>query len=422
MRSPGASPAAPTRRGVDIIQNCEVTGIRREGDRVVGVETGKGFIAAEKVAVVAAGHTSVVMAMAGLRMPLESTVLQALVSEPVKPVLPVRGHVQHDPRLYQPVRQGRAGDRRRLRPVQLLQPARQLPDRRAHAGGDHASCSRSSRACACCATGAASSTSPPTARRSSARRRCRGSTSIAAGAPAASRRRRARATCSPRPWRKDEPHPINAPFSLDRFTDRPPDRRGGRRRRRALRTQPHAAGPLPLLRAAARDRVPLRRRGAHPRPDPATASDEEWARISLLPHEPEGPAPRALVPPPRLRPLVQRRARHGDRAVPRPASERRAGASSHERASPAGGRIDRGRPLALHASTAAAIEGFAGDTLASALLANGVHLVGRSFKYHRPRGIMTAGAEEPNALIQLERPAGAAIPTCAPPRSSSTTA
>ena len=45
--------------------------------------------------------------------------------------------------------------------------------------------------------------------------------------------------------------------------------------------------------------------------------------------------------------------------------------------------------------------GFKGDTLASALIANNVHLVGRSFKYHRPRGIMTAGSEEPNAIIQL---------------------
>ena len=43
--------------------------------------------------------------------------------------------------------------------------------------------------------------------------------------------------------------------------------------------------------------------------------------------------------------------------------------------------------------------GYAGDTLASALLANGVRLVGRSFKYHRPRGILTAGSEEPNALV-----------------------
>jgi sarcosine oxidase subunit beta len=74
--------------GVDIVQQCEVTGIRREGDRVIGVETSKGYIAAPKVAVVAAGHTSHVMAMAGLRMPLESVPLQALVSEPVKPCFP----------------------------------------------------------------------------------------------------------------------------------------------------------------------------------------------------------------------------------------------------------------------------------------------------------------------------------------------
>ena len=45
--------------------------------------------------------------------------------------------------------------------------------------------------------------------------------------------------------------------------------------------------------------------------------------------------------------------------------------------------------------------GFKGDTLASALLANDIHLVGRSFKYHRPRGIMTCGSEEPNAIVQI---------------------
>ncbi len=75
--------------GVDIIQNCEVTGIRRGADgAVAGLETSKGFVRAGKVGVVAAGSTSVVMAMAGLRMPLESFPLQALVSEPVKPVFP----------------------------------------------------------------------------------------------------------------------------------------------------------------------------------------------------------------------------------------------------------------------------------------------------------------------------------------------
>ncbi len=49
------------------------------------------------------------------------------------------------------------------------------------------------------------------------------------------------------------------------------------------------------------------------------------------------------------------------------------------------------------------LTGFAGDTLASALLRNGVHLVGRSFKYHRPRGILAAGSEEPNALVGIRR-------------------
>ena len=74
-------------RGVDIIQNCEVTGFRRENGAVVGVETSKGFIKSSKVGVVAAGHSSVIGEMAGLRMPIESHPLQALVSEPMKPVL-----------------------------------------------------------------------------------------------------------------------------------------------------------------------------------------------------------------------------------------------------------------------------------------------------------------------------------------------
>ena len=74
--------------GVDIIQNCEVTGIRRDGGAVVGVETAKGFIKAKKVAIVAAGHSSVIASMAGIRLPIESRPLQALVSEPLKPIFP----------------------------------------------------------------------------------------------------------------------------------------------------------------------------------------------------------------------------------------------------------------------------------------------------------------------------------------------
>jgi sarcosine oxidase subunit beta len=75
--------------GVDIIQNCTVTGITRNAQGAVsGVETSRGPIATSKIGVVAAGNTSAVMGMAGVRMPLESYPLQALVSEPVKPVFP----------------------------------------------------------------------------------------------------------------------------------------------------------------------------------------------------------------------------------------------------------------------------------------------------------------------------------------------
>ena len=73
--------------GVDIIQNCEVTAIRREGGAVTGIETTRGNIASRKIGVVAAGHSSVLAEMAGIRLPLESHPLQALVSEPLKPVL-----------------------------------------------------------------------------------------------------------------------------------------------------------------------------------------------------------------------------------------------------------------------------------------------------------------------------------------------
>ena len=73
--------------GVDIIQQCEVTGIYRNGSRVIGVETTRGRIEADRIGVVVAGHASVLAEMAGLRLPLESHPLQAYVSEPLKPVL-----------------------------------------------------------------------------------------------------------------------------------------------------------------------------------------------------------------------------------------------------------------------------------------------------------------------------------------------
>ncbi len=75
-------------RGVDILQNCEVTGFKIENGRCLGVETTKGPIKAKKTAICVAGSSSRVMAMAGMRLPIESHVLQAFVSEGLKPIIP----------------------------------------------------------------------------------------------------------------------------------------------------------------------------------------------------------------------------------------------------------------------------------------------------------------------------------------------
>ena len=80
---------AASSRGVDIVQNCPVLSVRQDADgNVTGVETARGFVRARKVAVSVAGNTTALMETAGIRLPLESYPLQALVSEPVKPIFP----------------------------------------------------------------------------------------------------------------------------------------------------------------------------------------------------------------------------------------------------------------------------------------------------------------------------------------------
>ncbi len=74
--------------GVDILQNCEVTGIRQDGNGVTGVETTRGFIASRRIGLACAGNSSRVAALAGLRLPIESHLLQAFVSEGLKPIVP----------------------------------------------------------------------------------------------------------------------------------------------------------------------------------------------------------------------------------------------------------------------------------------------------------------------------------------------
>jgi len=75
--------------GMDIIQNCEVTGVRSEAGRVTGIETTKGAIGCDRLGIVVAGHSSQLADMAGFRLPIESVALQALVSEPIKPCMDV---------------------------------------------------------------------------------------------------------------------------------------------------------------------------------------------------------------------------------------------------------------------------------------------------------------------------------------------
>src|SRR5207244_11820015 len=89
-------------RGVDIIQQCEVTGLRIESGAIAGVETTQGFIATSRVGLAVAGHSSRLAAMAGITLPIESHALQAMVTEPVKAVLDTvvtsgRGHVLFRP-------------------------------------------------------------------------------------------------------------------------------------------------------------------------------------------------------------------------------------------------------------------------------------------------------------------------------------
>jgi methylglutamate dehydrogenase subunit A len=78
---------AATALGVDIIEDCEVTGVRREAGIATGVETGKGFVRAERIVFATAGHTGMVGRMLGVPLPIETHLLQAMVTEPIKPLI-----------------------------------------------------------------------------------------------------------------------------------------------------------------------------------------------------------------------------------------------------------------------------------------------------------------------------------------------
>ena len=164
------------------------------------------------------------------------------------------------------------------------------------------------------------------------------------------------------------------------------------------------------------DRVRARRRGASEAEGPGPGTTR--SRLPLRRAQPPRRAFRALAPRLRLRQVVPRRPLHRDagglrqpirrrsRRRPRSSSPRsarggRTGVAAVSARLAEGGRlIDRAGRWSSP-GTAGRLQGYAGDTLASALLANGVTLVGRIFKYHRPRGIVASGVEEPNALVGL---------------------
>src|SRR5829696_6370081 len=237
-----------------------------------------------------------------------------------------------------------------------------------------------------------------------------------AGATAASRRRRHRAGAS----RISSPRVRRIPSpGLFGSTASRPAPSSTRRARAPSRTCTEArdADHLPPLRRARRPGVLVSRRRLAHAPWRSAGFRGGDARLRLSARQPGRPASRALVSRSRLPCLAYRDARHAharDRAR-RAGAEHEAGPKiahycegrvmgadppekTHRLTSD--GLVDRARPLRF-SFDGRVMTGFAGDTLASALLANGVRLVGRSFKYHRPRGILSAGPEEPNALVEL---------------------
>ena len=220
------------RAGVHIIQNCQVTGIRREGGAVVGVETTQGYIKAAKVAVVAAGNTTTLADMAGVRLPLESHPLQALVSEPLKPVLnsvimsnAVHAYISQSDKgdlvigagIDQYTGFGQRGSFQIIEGtlgaiVEMFPAFSRVRMNRQWGGIVDVS---------------------PDACPIISKTPVQGCTSTVAGARAASRPRRDRAGCTPTPSRATRP-PAERAVLAGPLLYRPPDRRARRRRRRAL--------------------------------------------------------------------------------------------------------------------------------------------------------------------------------------------
>ena len=412
-------------RGVDIIQNCAVTGVRRGANgAVAGVETTRGFIGARRVGVVAAGSTASSWRWRACACRSRAIRCRRSSRSRSSRCFPASSCPMRCTPICRQSDKGELVIGAGTDAVYLLQPAGRPAHRRRIRSTRSAKCSRSSPACACCAPGAASSMSRPTARRSSARRRSPGLYVNCGWGTGGFKATPGSGHVFAHTMATGEPHAINAPFALDRFrAGRLIDEAAGRGRRALRRAMLLIDCPY----CGPRAEIEFRCGGqAHiARPDgPAAMDDAAWAEFLFVRDNPKGLHAERWHHTHGCQRLFNARARHDERRLPRDLCDRRAAPirRPQRRADdapfrlPAGGRIDRAAPLAIEFRRPA-LSGFAGDTLASALLANGVHLVGRSFKYHRPRGILGAGAEEPNALVDVDRGAGARY--AQPPRDRS---
>ena len=194
-------------------------------------------------------------------------------------------HLRRRPLLHQPVRQGRAGVRRRHRRLQFLRPARQPADRRGRVRERHGPDADARPPARAAPAGAASWTCRWTARPSSTGRRSKASISTPAGATAASRRRRPRAGASPTPSPRDEPHRAQRRLPPRPLRHRPPDRREGRAApsRTCTEGEVHAHRlPLTAGRAAATS-SPISATPPSRVPTPAASrcARQRWHRLRL---------------------------------------------------------------------------------------------------------------------------------------------
>ena len=268
-------------RGVDIIEHCDVTGMIIEDGTIQGVHTTRGEIRAPKVGLAVAGHTTTMTDMAGIQVPIETHLLQAFVTRGAEADDRLRRHLRRRPLLHQPVGQGRAGLRRRPRRLQ------QLRARGTLRGAEHVFAAGVSMIPALGRLRALRSWAgvmdmTPDGSPYICKTPIHGLYMTAGWCYGGFKATPGSGWCHAWTIAHDEPHPLNAAFTLDRLRAGPRARRTGQRPLPALDAIAHAH-PLPLLRPPRRDRVQLS--AAMPacaarRPKPST---ERLLRLRLHP-------------------------------------------------------------------------------------------------------------------------------------------